>query len=1507
MSKIAVRKRGRAVPLVGKLFLVCALLLSYMGLSANQAQAGATLPTGTWKQYGGTNGSAPGEFEGPFSLAVDRNNNLFVADTYNNRIQRLDALSGEWSTWGAGGGILPGEFNLPMGVAVDDREDLHDDMYLYAADSLNNRLQRLENGYWSAPWGGEGTGSGFNSPAGLAIDGNGNLYVADRGNHRIQKWDASLQRWSLLGGRSDCTPGSALSEFDMPTGVAVDINGNVYVTDMNNNRIQKWDALTGEWSLFANSGPGQALGKFDMPTGIAVDRNGNVYVGDSGHNRVQKWNAAAQRWTAWGKEDLSTGTALGEFNFPIGVAIDLEGKLYVADSGNHRIQVLLVQQAPDFEETLEAQKGTQAGTTKLTGAAAGAENHLVVQVSSVSISRPNVGDMAPTSASVPGLIDPYIVGDDISGVDATTNKYVVLYEVDSAGKVVKFSQIELTSGEIKPNPVQAPDFEETLTAQPGTQTGTTRLTGAAAGAGNHLAVQVSTASISRPNVGDLAPTGASVLGLIDPYIVGDDISGVDATTNKYVVLYEVDSAGKVVKFSQIELTSGEIKESSPNIPESPWTRLDGGGATGLNVNSSRNGYNPDLVVYNNVPYMAWGEFNGITNQIRVKKFEGGEWISADGGGTNGLNVNASNQAYNPKLIIFNNALYATWTEGNGNDAQIRIKRYDGMDWTSVEGEGANGLNVDASKQGWFPDLAVYNNDLYAVWSERYDNFSQIRIKKYDGTSWTSAEDAGTDGLNVDVSRGAYNPKLLVYNGALYATWAEYNETASQIRIKKYDGTSWTSMDGGGTNGLNFNTSKTADFPILSVYNNALYVAWVEKSGSASQIRIKKYDGTSWISAEDAGTNGLNVDVTQKAAFPALYAYNNALYAAWFEENGIAGQIRIKKYDGTSWTSADGGGTSGLNVDPSKLAFAVKLSANNNDLYVVWQELNDTAFQIRVASLQGPVVPTAAPDFASTLAAQPGTQNGTTKLTGITPEIGNKLKFQVNSASTPRPNVDDAAPMNAGTYTIGDDITGVDATTNKYVTLYEVDSAGKVVKFSEIVLTSGNIKSASPPGGDSGNIKPDLPSGGDSGSTPPSGTSQSDTAVSVLVNGKEENAGTATASKRNNQTVTTIAIDQKKLDAKLSTEGKGAVVTIPVSAKSDIIIAELNGQMVKNMEGKQAVVEIKTDNVTYTLPARQINTDAISDKIGKSVSLQDIKVQIEIATPTADKAKIVENAAAKGSFTLVVPPVDFTVKAVHGDTTIEVSKFTAYVERTIAIPDGVDPNKITTGVVVEADGTVRHVPTKVVQSGGKYYALINSLTNSTYSVVWHPLAFSDVATHWAKDAVNDMGSRMVIEGTGDGQFSPDREITRAEFAATVVRGLGLKMESGATAFSDVKATDWYSSAVNTAHAYGLIDGYNDGTFRPDDKITREQAMVIVAKAMMLTGLRDKLSTQTSEEALRPFVDAEAVESWAKKGVAETVQSGIVFGRSATVLAPKDYMTRAEVATLIKRLLQKSDLI
>lgn len=415
-------------------------------------------------------------------------------------------------------------------------------------------------------------------------------------------------------------------------------------------------------------------------------------------------------------------------------------------------------------------------------------------------------------------------------------------------------------------------------------------------------------------------------------------------------------------------------------------------------------------------------------------------------------------------------------------------------------------------------------------------------------------------------------------------------------------------------------------------------------------------------------------------------------------------------------------------------------------------------------------------------------------------------------------------------------------------------------------------------------------------------------VTVTVDGQTQQQGASfTSQTQNGRTTTTATLDSNRIINTVNSGQDGSRVTVPIAGQPDVAVGKLNGQLVKAMENKQAIVEVKTESETYTLPAQEINIDAISAQLGQDVNLADIEVSIEIAKTSEETVKVVEDSASKGNFSIVVPPIDFSVKCTYGDKTVEVSQFNSYVERTVAIPEGVDPSKITTAIVVDADGTVRHVPTTIIVIDGKYHAKINSLTNSTYSVIWNPLEFKDAEKHWAKNTLNDMGSRMVITPDANGLIHPDQEITRAEFATVIVKALGLKPDTVNNPYQDVKGTDSYSGHINTATQYKIIAGIGNGMFGPNEWITREQAMAMTARAMDITGLQAQFATGEREQLFSRFDDAKGVSAYARNSVAACIKTGVIAGKTMSTIVPKTYITRAELAAIIQRLLQKSNLI
>ncbi|MGE5372490.1 MAG: Ig-like domain-containing protein [Solirubrobacterales bacterium] len=436
------------------------------------------------------------------------------------------------------------------------------------------------------------------------------------------------------------------------------------------------------------------------------------------------------------------------------------------------------------------------------------------------------------------------------------------------------------------------------------------------------------------------------------------------------------------------------------------------------------------------------------------------------------------------------------------------------------------------------------------------------------------------------------------------------------------------------------------------------------------------------------------------------------------------------------------------------------------------------------------------------------------------------------------------------------------------------------------------------------------SGGSGGSSfgvvTPSQVSTGANGLSVTVDGNTVTIGNSTTTTKGDQSTTTVVLDSSKWEQAITRTGDNPVLSIPVHSKSDVVVASLNGQMIQSMENRQASISIQTQAAAYTLPAGQIDMKSISNLLGQPAGIENITVQVTIAKTDQTMVKVVENSAVKGDLTIIAPPVDFTVTCSTKDKSVTVSQFSGYVERTIAIPDGVDPSRVTTGVIVEPDGTMRPVPTKVVQIEGKYYARINSLSNSTYAVIGSPRAFSDCTGHWAQTAVNDMASRLVIGGYEGNRFKPDRDITRAEFAVITVQVLGLNSPGKSVPYTDVNRSAWYYDAVRMAGQYGLISGYADGTFKPDQKINRQEAMIILGKAMALAKPGGSIAETDIEKQLASFSDRTQISSWAKKAVAGCIQKGLVSGYQGKI-NPERNISRAETAVMMRNLLQKANLI
>jgi sugar lactone lactonase YvrE len=333
------------------------------GVSTAESQTFDYLFTITASTFAGSSeGDAEGtgtaaQFKKPKDLVFDAAGNLYVTDADNFKIKKITpagvvttfAGSTQGSTDGTGTGA---QFNYAAGIAIDGSGNL------YLADENNQKIRKITSAGVVTTLAGSGTGGSangtgasaeFNYPTGVAVDASGNVYVADKDNHRIRKISPNGEVTTLAGSSEGDAEGTGTAaQFKKPKDLIFDAAGNLYVTDADNFKIKKITSA-GVVTTFAGSGQGAADGtgsaaQFNYAAGITIDGSGNLYLADENNQKIRKITSAGVVTTLMGTTNgfADGDIATAQFSYPTGIAVDANGNVYIADKDNHKIRKITI-------------------------------------------------------------------------------------------------------------------------------------------------------------------------------------------------------------------------------------------------------------------------------------------------------------------------------------------------------------------------------------------------------------------------------------------------------------------------------------------------------------------------------------------------------------------------------------------------------------------------------------------------------------------------------------------------------------------------------------------------------------------------------------------------------------------------------------------------------------------------------------------------------------------------------------------------------------------------------------------------------------------------------------------------------------------------------------------------------------------------------------------------------------------------------------------------------------
>lgn len=368
-----------------------------------------------------------------------------------------------------------------------------------------------------------------------------------------------------------------------------------------------------------------------------------------------------------------------------------------------------------------------------------------------------------------------------------------------------------------------------------------------------------------------------------------------------------------------------------------------------------------------------------------------------------------------------------------------------------------------------------------------------------------------------------------------------------------------------------------------------------------------------------------------------------------------------------------------------------------------------------------------------------------------------------------------------------------------------------------------------------------------------------------------------------------------------------VFEVPSSERAAVVAVPLTvlESAYRSSTGASFVVQYGTSS--YEIPLSALAFKSMASLIGSSYTTGNLLIKIEKGS--SSKTSGLTSAISKAGASLLSTPITFETSVVNGTTEKTLSEFGGYVKRSFEPLMSANASNSAVVWLDPQTGKLSYVPTTFSTESGTNIVSFKRKGNSAYALVSGASKFNDIGSHWAGSTIKMMANKFIIEGRSGSttKFDPQSSITRAEFAAYIVRGLGLSgSRSEASKYKDVTSGTVTAAYIGAASKAGIVTGNTDGTFKPNSPITRQEMAVMMSRAAKAAAVTISLP-QSETTYLSKFSDRKKVASWAKSDLAKAVYIGVITGQTETTFGPTKNATRAEAIVMIKRLLEYVDLL